>query len=89
MARGDVMFEAWGRRLYRARRLTVVIALLFAVAAGVWGTGVFAKLNSGNTFTPPNSQSNVESRLATSLFGRDGVRGTVEEHDHVGTVAAE
>ena len=41
------MFEAWGRGLYRARRLTLVIALLFAVGAGVWGTGVFGKLNSG------------------------------------------
>ena len=64
------MFEAWGRGLYRARRLTLVVALLFAVGAGVWGTGVFGKLDSGNTFTPPNSQSNVESNLAGSLFGR-------------------
>ena len=60
------MFEAWGRGLYRARRLTLVIALLFAVGAGVWGTGVFGKLDSGNTFTPPNSQSSVESNLAGS-----------------------
>src|SRR3984885_2497109 len=65
------MFEAWGAGLYRARRLTLVIALLFAVGAGVWGTGVFGRLDSGNTFTPPNSQSNAESNLADSLFGRD------------------
>ncbi len=26
------MFEAWGRSLYRARRVTIVVALLFAVA---------------------------------------------------------
>ena len=64
------MFEAWGRGLYRARRLTLVLAVLFAVAAGVWGTGVFSKLTSGNTFTPPNSESNRESALATSVFGR-------------------
>ena len=51
------MFEAWGRGLYRARRLTLVIAVVFALAAGAWGTGVFSKLTSGNTFTPPNSQS--------------------------------
>jgi trehalose monomycolate/heme transporter len=81
------MFEAWGRRLYRARRLTLVIALLFTVAAGVWGTGVFAKLNSGNTFTPPNSQSNVESALATSLFGRDGADVVVLFHSASRTVA--
>ncbi len=66
------MFEAWGRSLYRARRLTIVAALLFAVAGAVWGTGVFGKLNSGDTFTPPNSQSNAETALAASLFGRDG-----------------
>jgi trehalose monomycolate/heme transporter len=66
------MFEAWGRSLYRARRLTMVAGLLFAVAAGVWGTGVFSRLNSGNTFSPPNSQSNAESARAASLFGRDG-----------------
>jgi len=65
------MFEAWGRRLYQARRLTLLIALLFAVAAGVWGTGVFGHLTSGNTFTPPGSQSNVEADRAASLFGRD------------------
>ena len=66
------MFEAWGRGLYRARRLTLLLALLFAVGAGVWGTGVFSKLNSGNTFTPPNSQSNLETSHAESLFGRCG-----------------
>jgi RND superfamily putative drug exporter len=66
------MFEAWGRSLYRARRLTLAVALLFAVAAAVWGTGVFGRLDSGNTFTPPNSQSSAETALAASLFGRDG-----------------
>jgi trehalose monomycolate/heme transporter len=65
------MFEAWGRRLYRARRLTLVIAVLFAVGAGIWGTGVFGKLTSGNTFTPPASESNRESALAASVFGRN------------------
>src|SRR5215469_3354363 len=65
------MFEAWGRGLYRARRLTLVIAVVFALAAGAWGTGVFSKLTSGNTFTPPNSQSNRETDLAASVFGRN------------------
>jgi trehalose monomycolate/heme transporter len=66
------MFESWGRSLYRARRLTIVAALLFAVAAGVWGTGVFGKLDSGNTFSPRSSQSSAETALAASQFGRDG-----------------
>src|ERR1700761_5977935 len=65
------MFEAWGRLLYRGRRLTLLAALLFAVGAGAWGTGVFGHLNSGNTFTPPGSQSNAEADRAASLFGRD------------------
>src|SRR5258708_6373249 len=65
------MFEAWGRGLYRARKWTLVIAVLFAVAAGVWGTGVFGKLTTGDSFTPPNSQSNSESSLAASTFGRN------------------
>jgi trehalose monomycolate/heme transporter len=81
------MFAAWGRELYRARRLTLVIALLFAVAAGVWGTGVFSKLNSGNTFTPPNSQSNVESNLAASQFGRNGADVVVLFHSAAHAVA--
>ena len=81
------MFEAWGRGLYRARRLTLVIALLFAVGAGVWGTGVFGKLDAGNTFTPPNSQSNVESNLAASLFGRDNADVVVLFHSAARTVA--
>ena len=81
------MFEAWGRGLYRARRLTLLIALLFAIGAGVWGTGVFGKLDSGNTFTPPNSQSNVESNLAASLFGRDDADVVVLFHSAADTVA--
>jgi trehalose monomycolate/heme transporter len=81
------MFEAWGRSLYRARRLTIVIAVLFAVAAGVWGTGVFAKLTSGNTFTPPNSQSNQESNLAAAVFGRDDADVVVLYHSAAMTVS--
>ena len=80
------MFEAWGRGLYRARRLTLVIAVLFAVAAGVWGTGVFSKLTSGNTFTPPNSQSNAESSLAASTFGRGDADVVVLYHSAAMTV---
>jgi RND superfamily putative drug exporter len=80
------MFEAWGRGLYRARRLTLVVGLLFAIAAGVWGTGVFSKLDSGNTFTPPNSQSDVESTLAASLFGRNSADVVVLFHSAAHTV---
>lgn len=65
------MFEAWGRFLYRGRRLVLVASLLFAVFAGIWGTGVFSKLTSGDDFTPPNSQSHQEANLADRTFGRN------------------
>ena len=65
------MFEAWGRALYRKRRLVLIVALLFVAFAGVWGTGVFAKLSSGNSFTPPDSQSQHEQNLADQIFGRN------------------
>jgi len=82
-----MMFEAWGRGLYRARKLTLAIGILFAVAAGVWGTGVFGKLNAGNTFTPPASQSNQESGHAASVFGRNEADVVVLYHSAALTVA--
>jgi len=81
------MFEAWGHGLYRARRLTLVIAVLFAVGAAIWGTGVFGKLTSGNTFTPPSSQSNQESALAASVFGRNDADVVVLYHSAAMTVS--
>ena len=51
------MFEAWGRILYRRRRLTLIVTLVLVAFAAVWGTGVFGKLSSGQDFTPPSSQS--------------------------------
>ena len=65
------MFEAWGRFVYRRRRLVLLVAALVVAVAAVWGTGVFARLQSGGGFTPPGSQSQQESDLATRAFGRD------------------
>jgi len=67
-----VMFEAWGRFVFRRRRLALVIAALAVVAAAVWGTGVFGALQSAGGFAPPHSQSQQESALAARTFGRDG-----------------
>lgn len=50
------MFEAWGRLIYRRRRLALVIAAIGIVFAGVWGTHVFGALSSGNSFTPPTAR---------------------------------
>jgi RND superfamily putative drug exporter len=65
------MFETWGRALARRRRLTLAITLLFVAFAGLWGTGVFGKLSSGDNFTPPASQSQHEANLADQVFGRN------------------
>jgi len=65
------MFEAWGHVVYRRRRLVLVIALIGVAFAAAWGTGVFGKLQSSGGFTPPNSQSQQSSNLATAAFGRD------------------
>jgi trehalose monomycolate/heme transporter len=65
------MFEAWGRIIFRRRRLVLLIALVGVVAAAVWGTGVFGKLQSAGGFVPPDSQSQHEANLAARTFGRD------------------
>jgi len=65
------MFEAWGRALYTRRRLALGIALVLVAVAAVWGTGVFGKLSSGDSFTPPASQSQREADQASRVFGRN------------------
>src|SRR5713226_10752218 len=65
------MFEAWGRALYRRRRLTLSLTLVLVAFAAVWGTGVFGKLSSGDNFTPPASQSQREANQADQVFGRN------------------
>src|SRR5580704_9456365 len=65
------MFEAWGRALYRRRRLALGLTLVFVAFAAVWGTGVFGKLSSGDNFTPPASQSQREANQAAGVFGRN------------------
>jgi trehalose monomycolate/heme transporter len=66
------MFQSWGHLIYRRHRLVLVIAGLAVVFAGVWGTGVFAKLQTAGGYTAPNSQSQHEEALATQAFGRTG-----------------
>ena len=61
----------WGRTAYRRRRLILLIALLVAVLGGVWGTTIFAKVQTAGGFDAPDSQSQHEANLATQAFGRD------------------
>jgi trehalose monomycolate/heme transporter len=65
------MFEAWGRYVYRRRRLFCVVALIIVAFAAAWGTGVFGKLQAAGGFDAPNSQSQRAATLAASAFGRD------------------
>ena len=65
------MFEAWGRALYTRRRLALGVTLVLVAFAAVWGTGVFGKLSSGNSFTPPASESQREADQASQVFGRN------------------
>ncbi len=65
------MFQAWGRVLHRRRRLTLGLALVLVAFAAVWGTGVFGRLSSGDSFTPPASQSQREASQADQVFGRN------------------
>src|SRR5450432_1785194 len=65
------IFERWGRTAYRRRRLILLLALLVAVLGAVWGTSIFAKVQTAGGFDAPNSQSQHEASLATTAFGRD------------------
>src|SRR5580704_10179835 len=65
------IFDRWGRTAYRRRRLILVIALLVAALGALWGTTIFAKVQTAGGFDAPNSQSQHEANLATSAFGRD------------------
>jgi len=65
------VFEAWGRFIYRRRRLVLLTAVAVVVGAAVWGTGVFGSLQSAGGFTAPGSQSEQASNIATKAFGRD------------------
>ena len=70
MNHGSV-FERWGRTMHRRRRLVLLIASVGVLFALVWGTGVFAKLQTAGGFNAPGSQSQKAGDLATTAFGRD------------------
>jgi trehalose monomycolate/heme transporter len=71
MSQNPAIFDRWGRTVYRRRRLILVIALLVAGLGALWGTSIFAKVQTAGGFNAPNSQSQHEANLATQTFGRD------------------
>jgi uncharacterized membrane protein YdfJ with MMPL/SSD domain len=68
---GHSVLAGWGRAAYRRRRLILLTALLVAVLGGVWGTSIFAKVQTAGGFNALDSQSQREASLATRAFGRD------------------
>ena len=81
------MFQAWGRVLYRRRRLALGLTLALVAFAGIWGTGVFGRLSSGDNFTPPASQSQREANAADQVFGRNDADVVVLYHSASMTVS--
>jgi trehalose monomycolate/heme transporter len=71
MTKAHSVFERWGHTAFRRRRLILLIAVLVAVLGGVWGTTIFAKVQTAGGFDAPNSASQHEANLATQSFGRD------------------
>jgi RND superfamily putative drug exporter len=71
----------------RRRWLALAIAVAFVMFAGVWGTGVFGKLSSGDNFTPPDSQSQHEANQASQVFGRNDADVVVLYRNAAMTVA--
>src|SRR6202044_291379 len=71
MSQNPSIFERWGRTVYRRRRLILVIALLVGGLGALWGTSIFAKVQTAGGFDAPDSQSQHEATLATQAFGRD------------------
>jgi trehalose monomycolate/heme transporter len=64
------MFETLGHLIYRRRRLVLAMAGIVVAFAALWGTGVFAQLQTAGGFYAPGSQSERAASLAARAFGR-------------------
>jgi len=80
------MFETWGRIVFRCRGVALLLAVEFVVFGAIWGTGVFGHLSSSSNFTPPTSQSQQETNVASSFFGRSDADVVVLFHDPAMTI---
>lgn len=65
------MLMRWGRWIHRHCRLVMGLAVLFTVAAAVWGVGVFAALTSSSGFEVAGSESQRATEVETATLGRD------------------
>ena len=75
------MFEAWGHFVYRHRRLVLLAGAVVMATAAVWGTGVFAHLQSGGGFTAPNSQISKSKKWMPMLVTMPPERSSEPFHD--------
>ncbi|MDH6142388.1 putative membrane protein YdfJ with MMPL/SSD domain [Kitasatospora sp. GP30] len=64
------MIASLGRWSARHRRWVVIGAVLFALFAGGWGSGVFGAITGGAGFDDPGSQSSEADRLLAGPLGR-------------------
>ncbi|MFD4675651.1 MMPL family transporter [Lentzea sp. NPDC058450] len=65
------MFAKWGTLAYKRRWVVMVATLALTVMGGVWGLGVFERLNEGG-FGDPTSESIRANKLVEDTFGRQG-----------------
>src|SRR5438309_1521243 len=63
------MLTWWSAKVVQWRRQVLVAAVLFMLAAGAWGTGVFSSLKNGG-FDDPHSQSQRATKSLEQAIGR-------------------
>ncbi len=66
------MIERWGDLVARRARAVLLVGVALAVAAGVYGFGVFDSLSQGG-FDDPGSESGRELALERETFGNQAV----------------
>lgn len=54
----------------RFRRILLILGVVFGVFAGVWGTGVFDRLDGDSSLDDPNSESQLINARVTEELGR-------------------
>ena len=63
------MFSSWGTAISRFRWLILALAVAFLAVAGVWGTGVFAKMSGSSSLNDPAAESQRINRQVLADFG--------------------
>jgi len=91
------MFSSWGAAISRFRWLILVLAVAFLAFAGVWGTGVFAKMSGSSSLNDPASESQRINKQVLADFGPQGqdlvalyssTAGTVDDQQFATAVQA-